>query len=454
VSIVDGKMDAADTIKYDKYGKVTGKYYCQSGFCTFPPQGRRALLQQSSVCVECGPDAYCPGGFQTLGEPNRVACPTPAIGSNVAAFTTGNVTTASSRDQCLAECNDRSVLNATANACTACTTPPNCATPGAACFGSSSQLTCTACAVGFALDAAANTCTACTTLPADCGNGNGTCFGATTQQTCAACNGGFALDATANTCTACTTLPADCDSGDGTCFGATTQQTCSTCQTGFALDATANTCTACTTPPNCATPGAACSGSSSQLACTTCAAGFALNATANTCTAFTTTTANGTITLAAGFDDLQLTSFDAQCPTNQIAVGFGVSLEVRGFVWTFNVQCATLDAAAATYGTPMTYGPAATFGSVLCPAGEQMTGIIAATGEILDRLGAICRPIVWTDTSASSTLGPLPAGETYRNESCPVGQVITGLSGRTINYYGAETASAVVATCSQISANS
>ena len=129
-----------------------------------------------------------------------MACPTPAVGSNVVTFTTGNVTTATSRDQCVAVCNDRSVLNATANTCTPCTTPPNCATPGAACFGSSSQLTCTTCAAGYALNATANTCTACTTLPADCGNGNGTCFGATTQQTCAACNGGFALNATANTC--------------------------------------------------------------------------------------------------------------------------------------------------------------------------------------------------------------------------------------------------------------
>ena len=38
--------------------------------------------------------------------------------------------------------------------------PANCATPGAACFGSSSQLTCAACDAGFTLDAAANTCTA------------------------------------------------------------------------------------------------------------------------------------------------------------------------------------------------------------------------------------------------------------------------------------------------------
>ena len=48
----------------------------------------------------------------------------------------------------------------TANTCTACTTPPNCATPGAACFGSSSQLTCAACAAGYTLDVAANTCRA------------------------------------------------------------------------------------------------------------------------------------------------------------------------------------------------------------------------------------------------------------------------------------------------------
>lgn len=123
VSIVDGKVDAADTFKYDKIGKVTGKYYCGPGFCTPPPQRRRALLQQSSVCVECGPDAYCPGGFQTLDEPNRVPCPAPEPGSNVVAFTTGNVTTASSRDQCLAECGPGFALNEMANTCTACCIP-------------------------------------------------------------------------------------------------------------------------------------------------------------------------------------------------------------------------------------------------------------------------------------------------------------------------------------------
>ena len=124
------------------------------------PPGYYALSSNvDALCLECGPDAYCPGGFQTLDEPNRVACPTPAVGSNVVTFTTGNVTTATSRDQCLAVCEE-----------------------------------------GFALDATANTCTACTTLPADCDSGDGICFGATTQQTCAACAAGFALDATANTC--------------------------------------------------------------------------------------------------------------------------------------------------------------------------------------------------------------------------------------------------------------
>jgi len=212
-----------------------------------------------------------------------VACPTPAVGSNVVTFTTGNVTTATSRDQCVAVCNDRSVLNATANTCTPCTTPPNCATPGAACFGSSSQLTCTTCAAGYALNATANSCTACTTLPADCATGDGTCFGATTQQTCAACNGGFALNATANTCTACTTPP-NCDTPGAACFDSSSQLTCTTCAAGYALNATANTCTACTTlPADCGNGNGTCFGATTQQTCAACNGGFALNATANTC---------------------------------------------------------------------------------------------------------------------------------------------------------------------------
>jgi hypothetical protein len=103
VNIVGDKVEAADTIKYDKVGAVTGKYYCSPGYSTVPAR-RRALLQQASQCQPCGVDYYCPGGFQTLADPNRVACPNPAAGSNVLDFTTDGLTTATSRDQCLAEC--------------------------------------------------------------------------------------------------------------------------------------------------------------------------------------------------------------------------------------------------------------------------------------------------------------------------------------------------------------
>lgn len=104
VKIVGDKVDEASTVKYDKIGRVTGQYYCSPGYCTFPPLRRRALLQQSSRCVECGIDAYCPGGFQTLDSPNRIDCPDPTMGSNVVNFTTNGVTTATSRDGCLAAC--------------------------------------------------------------------------------------------------------------------------------------------------------------------------------------------------------------------------------------------------------------------------------------------------------------------------------------------------------------
>jgi len=104
VTIVGDKVEEADTVKYDKIGKVTGKYYCGPGYCTFPPERRRrALLQQSTRCVECGPDAYCPGGFQSLTAPNKVPCPEPAAGSNIVDFTTNGTTTATSRNQCLVD---------------------------------------------------------------------------------------------------------------------------------------------------------------------------------------------------------------------------------------------------------------------------------------------------------------------------------------------------------------
>jgi hypothetical protein len=101
VSIVGDKVEAADTVKYDTVAKVTGKYYCSPGYCTLPAARKRALLQQSSQCQPCGADYYCPGGFQTLSNPNRVACPEPVAGSNIVDFTTDGVTTATSRNQCL-----------------------------------------------------------------------------------------------------------------------------------------------------------------------------------------------------------------------------------------------------------------------------------------------------------------------------------------------------------------
>jgi hypothetical protein len=306
------------------------------------------------------------------------------------------------------------------------------------------------------------TCTACSpqTTPnavqGTCPDGNqfcrvgGSCAAAQCSTT-ADCGGSTPV-CSGGTCT-CTTPP-NCATPGAACFGSSSQLTCSTCAAGFALNATANTCTACTTPPNCATPGAACFDSSSQLMCTTCAAGFALNATANTCTGCTTnttTTATTSTITRVGSQDavLPTTPFAAQCPTNQIVVGIGVSLETRNFVRYFNVKCATFDAASATYGTPSTYGSATTI-NAMCPAGTQLTGILARPGEILNAIGAICRPIDWTASSASSTLGPFPNGPAT-GPSCPVGQVITGLSGRTILYYGGTTASAVVATCARLS---
>ena len=103
VNIVDDKVDAADTFKYDKIGKVIGKYYCFPGFSTATAR-RRALLQHASQCKPCGEDYYCACGFQTLNDPNRVACPEPTAGSNVLEFMTDDLTTASFRDQCLAVC--------------------------------------------------------------------------------------------------------------------------------------------------------------------------------------------------------------------------------------------------------------------------------------------------------------------------------------------------------------
>lgn len=100
----NGLVGQAQTAKYDKIGAVTGRYFCEPGYCTFPPERRRALLQQSSRCVECGINAYCPGGFQTQQNPNKVDCPLPMPGTGVTEITTGGDTTGSSRNDCIVSC--------------------------------------------------------------------------------------------------------------------------------------------------------------------------------------------------------------------------------------------------------------------------------------------------------------------------------------------------------------
>jgi len=101
---VNAAVDEAKTEKYDKIGQTTGRYYCAPGYCTFPDPRRRLQQFQSSRCNPCGLNAYCPGGFQTLANPDRVDCPLPEPGTGVTEFTTGTVTTGSSRDACIASC--------------------------------------------------------------------------------------------------------------------------------------------------------------------------------------------------------------------------------------------------------------------------------------------------------------------------------------------------------------
>lgn len=105
-AVIDGNalVDQAKTGKYDKVGDITGRYYCDPGYSTFPPERRRVLLQQSSRCVECGINAYCPGGFQTQQNPNKVDCPLPTPGTGVTEITTGGVTTGTSRNDCIVSC--------------------------------------------------------------------------------------------------------------------------------------------------------------------------------------------------------------------------------------------------------------------------------------------------------------------------------------------------------------
>ena len=101
---VNAAVGQAKVEKYDKIGQTTGRYYCTPGYRTFPDRRRRLQQYQSSKCKECGLNAYCPGGFQTLTNPNKVDCPLPEPGTGVTEFTTGTVTTGSSRDACIASC--------------------------------------------------------------------------------------------------------------------------------------------------------------------------------------------------------------------------------------------------------------------------------------------------------------------------------------------------------------
>jgi hypothetical protein len=102
---VDAAVGEAKTEKYDKIGEVTGRYYCAPGYSTFTPPARRRLQQsQSSECKPCGLNAYCPGGFQTLQNPDRIDCPLPQSGTGITEFTTGTVTTGDNRDACIASC--------------------------------------------------------------------------------------------------------------------------------------------------------------------------------------------------------------------------------------------------------------------------------------------------------------------------------------------------------------
>ena len=159
--------------------------------------------------------------------------------------------------------------------------------------------------------------------------------------------------------------------------------------------------------------------------------------------------ATTTLTRVAGAD-APGTSFSAACPAGQVAVGIGVGTEGRGFVRSFNVQCAALNATRTGYLAATTVGTlTGTANTATCPAGQQLVGVNVANGDVIDRLGAICRPIDWSSTSATTNLGPWSAGATTPS-ACPPGHVVTGLSGRTVNYFGGTTASAVIATCAPL----
>ena len=57
------------------------------------------------------------------------------------------------------------------------------------------------------------------------------------------------------------------------------------------------------------------------------------------------------------------------------------------------------------------------------------------TGEIVDRLGSICRPIGWTSASPDEVLGPFGGSERSETDThCIDGEVVTGITFNTIDY--------------------
>jgi hypothetical protein len=146
----------------------------------------------------------------------------------------------------------------------------------------------------------------------------------------------------------------------------------------------------------------------------------------------------------------------ARCPAGEVAVGFGIDTQTRTtveglatYVTDFNLLCAPVNA-----GRTMLDGPAHVVGMVsidagmsVCPSGQVVAGFSASTGEILDVLGALCQPLRWSGVTMFTQAMPVGGTATPAPIPCPEGQVVVGVEGQSVSYYGADIARGITAIC-------
>lgn len=138
------------------------------------------------------------------------------------------------------------------------------------------------------------------------------------------------------------------------------------------------------------------------------------------------------------------------CTANEVAVGVAISVEGRGVPNAINLACATVDAMGAPMGAVRWTGgaPPAAFQQRLCAAGSVLTGFTGASGDIVDRISASCRPARWDRSAMRVSLASVGAasGTAYDRECLP-GGAISSLTPQIADYFGAAVIHQLIATC-------